>query len=136
MKRQNLLFSVYRWSSRWVLCRGICIPGRNIPPQLPECTTVVNNTQLIVERRARQRPQLTLQMQMNTPAASRVCHNKCLTVYGSWKRAPRSKSTPFCRTDVVSLFVYSPWEDQELGSQIPPGKEWKNLKPSFKMQLG
>lgn len=95
VKRQNLPGSVCRWPSRWMLCRGICIPGRNFPSQLPERTTSVNNAQLIAERGTSQRPELTLQMQMNAPAASSTRYNKCLTVYGSWKRAPRSKSTPF-----------------------------------------
>lgn len=32
---------------------------------------------------------------------------------------------------VVCSFVYSPWEDKELGSQIPSGREGKNLKLSL-----
>lgn len=42
-------------------------------PQLPEFPTLVNNTQLIAEMGTSERPELALQMQMNTPAASSIC---------------------------------------------------------------
>lgn len=70
VKMQNLLCSVYRWSGRWMLCRGICIPGRNTPT--PEFPALVKDTQPSAEMGTSERPELTLQMQMNTPAASSV----------------------------------------------------------------
>jgi len=60
---------------------------------------------------------------MSIPAASSICYNKCLTVYSTEKSALRSKSTPHAEHLVVSSFVYSPWEDEELGSQTPSGRE-------------